>query len=201
MFAYGSYANACVIDVGYQKTEVTPIVDYQVFVPGSKVLDLGGQFINERLARLLPDLTPAQIETLKKSSIFESLSAEDAKNSFFGTDALAEKNADEDGVFDVAAIVTSDKSTREILAEQEKQKKGKKQAKKVKQNSELERNKFVDDDGYVIEVGKERFQGSAELIDSIARTVYKSLLHVTDPKRRQECYDALSDLNLKKTKV
>ncbi|KAH3678018.1 hypothetical protein OGATHE_000673 [Ogataea polymorpha] len=192
MFSYGSLSNACVVDIGYEKTEITPILDYQVYTPGIKIIDKGGNSINDRLGKILPDLTSDQVEMLKRSAIFEVLSEEDAKNSFFGAEQLVEKKEEDDGVLDVAAIVTSDKPTREILAEKEKEKrKSGKAATESKPNSELETNTFVDSEGNVVSVGKERFQGCTDLIESIGAAIHRTLSKITDLKRAQECYDNL----------
>ncbi|KAH3671092.1 hypothetical protein OGAPHI_000803 [Ogataea philodendri] len=190
MFAYGSLANACVVDIGFEKTEVTPILDYQVYIPGIKIIDKGGNTINTKLAKSLPSLSSEQVEFLKRSSIFEVLSEEDASKSFFGSEQLVEKKEDDEGVLDVAAIVTSEKSTREILAEKEREKRKQgKAAAESKPNSELETNTFVDASGTAIAIGKERFQGCTELIASVATAIHRTLGKITDLKRAQECYD------------
>lgn len=80
-------------------------------------MDVGGNDINKQLSKLLPNLTSSQIESLKKSSIYEVLNDEDKQNSFFGKDGFHQD--EDDNEFDVAAIVTSGR-TREILEEREK---------------------------------------------------------------------------------
>lgn len=194
MFAFGSLPNACVVDIGYEKSEVSPIIDFQVYSPAVVYLAQGGASVNAKLRELLPSLTDDQIEELKKSEIFEQLSEEDAKASFFGIEGLKQTEADpeEEGILDIAAIVTSEKSTREILEEKERAKKeGAKKDEPTKPNSELETNIFVDSQGNTITVGKERFQGCRELIESLCDAIYLSLSKVHDEKRRQECYDNL----------
>lgn len=190
MFAYGSLANALVIDIGYEKTEILPIVDYQLFSPSKKVVFKGGDHINKSLSKLLPSLSNDQIEELKRSSIFECLSEEDAKKSFFGMEGLIENIEDDekedDGVLDIAAIVTSDKSTREILEDTDTKNKKKVE---TRPNSELETNQFQDTHGNIITVGKERFQGCNELIDSLVFHIYHCLRKIPDLKKRQDCYD------------
>lgn len=190
VFAFGSIANALVIDIGYEKSEILPVIDYQLFSPSKTVIYKGGNTINESLAKLLPTFSKAQIESLKKSSVFECLSEEDAKKSFFGMEGLIENiddnNNDDDGVLDIAAIVTSDKSTREIL--ETTTKKGKKEV-DTRPNSELETNTFVDDDGKELTIGKERFQGCGDLIDDLVLNIYHSLRKIPDLKKRQDCYD------------
>lgn len=192
MFAYGSYPNALVVDVGFEKTEILPIVYYELYVPASRFVPYGGQSINDSLKRLLPNLSDDQIEELKKSEIFQCLSDEDAKNSFFGMEGLVEtaqtKEEDDEGVLDIASIVTSDKSTKEML-ETAAAATSKKQSGDDKPNSELETNTFVDSKGNELTIGKERFQGCNELIDSIVFEIYWGLEKIPDPKKRQDVYE------------
>lgn len=189
MFSYGSYPNSLVVDVGYQKSEILPIVDYEVFSPASRLVKLGGDNINQNLKRLLPNLSDFQIEDLKKSDIFECLSTEDAKRSFFGVEGLVDTNenieGEDEGVLDIASIVTSEKSTREILETVN----SKINKKDDKPNSELEINSFIDSNGEKLEIGKERFQGCIELVDAIVFNIYWGLECIPDPKKRQDCYE------------
>ncbi|KAG0678133.1 Actin-like protein arp9 (SWI/SNF complex component arp9) [Pichia californica] len=205
MFSYGSISNALIIDIGYEKSEILPIIDYQLYSPSKKVIDKGGSSINQNLIKLLPKFNNDQIEILKKSSIFECLSEEDAKKSFYGMEGLIENldsinnNEDEDddldgiekddGILDIATIVTSEKSTRELLDETNKKLKKKGEQEKKKKNSELESNNFYDFDGNLLTVGKERFQGCNELIDQLVFNIYHSLNKIPDLKKRQDCYD------------
>lgn len=200
LFAHGSFSSACVIDVGYEKCEISPIVDFQVFAPAVTYLEEGGKSINKRLHELLPELSDDQIESLKRSPIFECLSEEQAKGSYFGVAGLLDdvkaKNPEDEGVLDIASIVTSEKSTREILEEKEREKRGKSQKKKgktedEKSNSERENNQFVDNEGNVITVGKERFQGSGRLIENLSHAIFRALSKVPDMKKREECYENL----------
>ncbi|OWB54648.1 hypothetical protein B5S28_g499 [[Candida] boidinii] len=198
MFAFGSFQNSCVIDIGYEKFEVTPILDFQIVQASTVIIDKGGLTVNNNLKKLLPKLNDEQINSLKESNIYEVLSNEDAAKSYFGVkginDSSANGEGEDEGVLDIAAIVTSEKSTREILAEKEKEKKSKnKKDKDVKPklNSELENNFFYDYSGNKIEVGKERFQGCTDLIDSITYSIYNSLSKIIDSKKRQDCYDNL----------
>lgn len=119
-FAYG-VQDALVIDVGKDKTEITPIVEYTPVTVSQRTIKYGSSAINANLAKALPDLTAEQIEALKKSDIFEILSEDAAKNSWFGLNNLngapdSGTNENDDGIVDVAAIVTSGR-TREILAQ------------------------------------------------------------------------------------
>lgn len=73
-----SLQNCCIIDVGTYHTDVIPIVDYAQLDHLVSSIPMGGQSINESLKKLLPQWDDHQIESLKKSSIFEVLS-DDAK--------------------------------------------------------------------------------------------------------------------------
>jgi len=180
IYAYGAQSSGIVIDIGCDKTEITPIVDYGVVNHAKKLINVGGNDINVNLSKFLPHLSSSQIESLKKSSIYEVLNDEDKKNSFFGKDGL-KNDKDEDSEFDVAQIVTSG-NTREFLEEREK--KGEKIP-----NAQLENNKFIDEDGKEITVGKERFKGTDNLIHNISNGVYDSLSKVVDLNKRQDCWD------------
>lgn len=175
MFSYGSFANSVVIDVGLEKTEIWGLIDYEVCDVAGLVINKGGESVTDSLIKLLPGWSRDQIEDLKKSDIFQCLSAEDAENSFFGVDGLKEKSDDE---IDVAEILTEGKETDLI--------EGKIQG---KPNAELEVNSFVDRNGQNLSVAKERFQGCGDLINSIVDGIYHSLKKIIDPRRRQDCYE------------
>lgn len=179
IYAYGGLPTALVIDIGAEKTEIVPVVDYSVLNSAKSVIPFGGDHINETLKHLLPNLSAQQIESLKRSDIYEALSDEDKKKSFFGIDAL---DKDKDDEFDVAAIVTSGR-TREILEEREKQDKEK------TPNSQLENNTFIDESGETITVGKERFKGTEDLIQKISHGVSESLKRILDLHKRQDAWD------------
>lgn len=195
-FAYAA-EDALVIDIGKDKTEITPIVEYGAVTISQRTINVGSSSINKTLAAALPDLTPTQIELLKKSDIFEVLSEDAAKNSWFGTNTSGDgpDSKEDDGVVDVAAIVTSGR-TREILAQREKEKEkekekgaqaGEKQEEKA--NEDREFNTFVDDEGKTIQVGKERFQGTTELVEKITLGVGEVLKHLDESNSRQKCWD------------
>lgn len=159
-----SLQNCCIIDVGTYHTDIIPIVDYAQLDHLVSSLPVGGQSINDSLKKLLPQWDDDQIESLKKSPIFEVLS-DDAKklsNFDFGND-----NEDEDEeTLNVAEIITSGRDTREVLEERERSQK----TKNVK-NSDLEFNTFWDRNGNEIKVGKQRFQGCNSLLKSISNRV------------------------------
>lgn len=190
MFSHGSIANCLVVDVGYEKSEILPIVDYQLYSPSKQVVAKGGSSINRSLQKLLPNFTPDQIEVLKKSHIFECLSEEDAKKSFFGMEGLIENidddSANDDGILDIAAIVTSEQPTTALLDAKANETQSSTES---RPNSELETNSFYDASGNRLTVGKERFQGCNELIDALVFNIYYALKKIPDLKKRQECYD------------
>lgn len=181
VYAYGAQPNSIVVDIGFEKTEIITIIDYEVIEFAKITIPFGGESINQSLKKYLPNLSAKQIEALKKSNIYEVLSHDDKKKSFFGVDGLNEKDEDE---FDVASIVTSNKSTREILEEREKQKQGNQVV-----NSKLEKNTFYDDDHNEITVGKERFKGTEELISEISKNIAKSLYKINDLEKKQNVWD------------
>ncbi|KAM3163598.1 Actin-like protein ARP9 [Lachancea thermotolerans] len=169
-YALGSLQNCVVIDIHTNGTDVTPILDYIQLGHLAVKVEHGGSQIDQELAKLLPQWTPEQIEDLKKSSIFEILS-EDAKKS----SSLNFKHGEDEGALDVAALVTSDRDTREILEEREKNK-----DKHNVENSEQENNVFVDRHGKQIIVGKQRFKGCESLVAEISKTVGRVLSQIDD---------------------
>ena len=160
-----------------------------------RTIKYGSSAINANLAKALPDLTAEQIEALKKSDIFEILSEDAAKNSWFGLNNLngapdSGTNENDDGIVDVAAIVTSGR-TREILAQREKEKEQSQASDKEKEklNEDREFNTFTDLEGKTIQVGKERFHGAEDLIEKITIAVGEVLKHLDEAGSRQECWD------------
>ncbi|ODQ81668.1 hypothetical protein BABINDRAFT_109915 [Babjeviella inositovora NRRL Y-12698] len=175
-------ATATVIDIGYERTEITPIIDYLPARFASTTVKLGGQSIDQEIRRYLPDFSPLQIDALKKSDIFEVLSHADKISSFYGLDELTKE---EEGILDVAAIVTSN-NTKEIIE-------GKKKKEKTeKPNSELEINTFPDPiSGEDISVGLQRFRGCEPLLEAISHHLYIQLGKIDDLAKRQELWDNL----------
>ncbi|CEP63919.1 Arp9p LALA0_S09e05446g [Lachancea lanzarotensis] len=169
-YALGSLQNCVVIDVHADSTDVTPIMDYIQLTHLSGKVKNGGDLINQELAHSLPQWSPDQIEDLKRSPVYEVLS-EDAKN----VSKLNFQNEEDDGAFDVAALVTSDRDTRELLEENEKGKESQQTT-----NSEQETNTFVDRDGQQVTVGKQRFKGCEKLISEISAVVGRVLVKIDD---------------------
>lgn len=195
-FAY-AVQDALVIDIGKDKTEITPVVEYTPVTLSQRTIKYGSSSINKALAKTLPDLTADQIEALKKSDIFEVLSEDAAKNSWFGinnSNTIPDSSKDDEGVVDVAAIVTSGR-TREILAQREKEKEREKTgasgevAENEKANEDREFNMFTGADGTVVQVGRERFHGTEELVEKITLGVGEVLKHLDEANSRQECWD------------
>lgn len=155
LWAYG-ISTGTVIDVGYEKTDVTPILEFIVqerareTVPG-----WGGDAMTKHLAKLLPDMKLEEVEQLKKSPICEILSSGSmlpTTGSVNAAIAAGEKNRrttesdgmdldveDDEGSFNVAAIVAAGK-THEFLAKKEKEKRG--EFEKRLPNRDRENNTF-----------------------------------------------------------
>lgn len=185
-YALISQPNSIVIDIGANHTDIVPIIDYISLNHLAYKLKFGGNHINKTLQKLLPQFDNETIEILKKSNIFEVVNDDmkrlhnigilstpnDASSGFGGEgDDLL------DGSLNVVDIVTSNRDTREILAEREKLKNEK--HKNVK-NTELEFNTFWDQNGNELPVGKERFQGCDDLISKISEMVGFVMQNVQD---------------------
>ena len=109
-YAYAS-SDTLVIDVGFDKTEITPINDLAIIEHAQKTIDFGGSHINSTLKKYLSDLSEKQIDCLKRSPIYEVVAEDEEGNSLFAPPADS-GNAEEEGIIDVAAIVSSGR-TRE----------------------------------------------------------------------------------------
>lgn len=203
-FAY-AVQSSLVIDIGHEKTEITPVVEFEALSLWAKIIPYGSQSVNKAVKKMLPHLTDIQIETLKRSEIYQVLSEEAAKNSWFGINDPSSLNGtsgtnslEEDGVVDVAAIVTSGR-TREILEKREKEKAAAKDKSQLseedKSNEEREYNTFYTSDipsdspKQPIKVGKERFHGTEELVDKIVTAAGDILKHMYYTTKRQDCWD------------
>ncbi|KAK9455750.1 actin-domain-containing protein [Dipodascopsis uninucleata] len=182
-FAYAT-PKTCVVNIGAEKTEITPIIDFSVIESAQNVFELGGNDINKSLSKLMPNLSNQQIEDLKRSHIYEVL--HDKSMSFFGEPSEpATMSPEDEGIVDVAAIVASD-NAREILAQREQ----KKNSKQVElKNSEMPRNSFTDSRGNKIEVGTDRFKGTEELIEKLAHEVGNVISKIDDITKRNDCWE------------
>jgi actin-related protein 9 len=185
-FGIGSIANSLVVNVGHENVQIVPILGFQTVRFASKyIAGIGGKTIDEQIKKTLPNLTEQQIIDFKSSGIFEVMN--DQKTEAFYNNAELKthpsKPDEEDDDFDVAKIVT------EIDSENGKQNQ---EEKPVAPNNELEKNYFIDSKtNEKIWIGKERFQGTIELIQVIIDAIYKCLSLIPDIEKRQECYDNL----------
>jgi actin-related protein 9 len=77
LYAHSNTPNACVIDIGYEKADVTAVVDFNIQPSGRQIAvpGCGGDAFTERLAELLKSKkwTREMAEQLKKSPICEIL--------------------------------------------------------------------------------------------------------------------------------
>ncbi|KAG7196295.1 Actin-like protein arp9 (SWI/SNF complex component arp9) [Scheffersomyces spartinae] len=194
-FGIGASVNLLVVNVGYESTQIVPVIGHQVVKFASKSLDIGSSSINRNLARLLPQLTESQVEDLKTLGIYEVIA--DHENSFYSlTDLDAIDNGDDikadgDEEFDVAKLVIEGDVTKNI--EMAKNSAGEADGEESnKPNHELEVNRFIDSTtGQQVTVGKERFQGTNELVEAIVEAIYNRLLLIPEVHKRQECYNNL----------
>ncbi|KAF3910437.1 hypothetical protein ABW20_dc0106434 [Dactylellina cionopaga] len=142
--AYGAQSSL-IIDVGYEKTDITAVIDYNIQELGRTTIPFGGNSMNKHLQKLLPHLSEDEIEQLKHNSICEILplgipipGEEDEDKDIImrppeiaalgmgGVDVpkvLEEEptEEEEEGVTNIAAIVAAGK-TQEYLAKKEKEK-------------------------------------------------------------------------------
>lgn len=181
-----SLQNCCIIDIGYEHTDIIPIVDYSVIQHLSSSINYGGNYINKILSKKLPQLNELQIEDLKKSKIFEVLSDADKSTSAFDFSASGNGDEDNNDNFDIATIINSNKDTREFLSENEKKKK---QGEKILPNSQLEYNTFIDSNQDEIKIGKQRFQGCDELINKISNRLGHVLRQIEDINKTNSVWE------------
>lgn len=182
-FGIGSSTSAVVVNVGHDAVQVLPVLGYQgVKFAGRYLPGVGGRLINEELARLLPSLLETQIEALKTSHIYEVLNTHEG--TYYSLADLNKDDDNDDEAFDVAKLV-ADSNGNDIKPEGE-------EAEEDKPNSELEKNFFLDPEtSEKIYVGKERFQGTSQLVAHISDAIFDALSAVPDLEKRQECYDNL----------
>jgi actin-related protein 9 len=174
-YAFG-IANATIIDVGFEKVDVTAVTDFQISGRGT-VANSGGEAMTQRLVELLKskNFTRNMAEQLKKSTICEilppgtPLPGTDITEEVISNPAAAastgatssgpnvriteaprapvpdievedeynvdDKAVEEDGVLDVASIVTSG-NAREFLAKKEREKAERAAARKATRDAE-----------------------------------------------------------------
>lgn len=169
-------SDCLIIDVGYEKTEIAVVNGFEENKISSVVVPLGGNDVNKNLSKALPQFSAEQIEDLKLSSIYEVLSKDQTESQA----AVQGRIQEEDGVVDIAAILSSGR-TREILDERERQKQG---DTKEPPNVSKKDNSFTDRHGASHVVGKERFQGCNELLNAIVAALADVIYSL--PLREQE---------------
>lgn len=160
-FAYAT-PDCVVIDIGLDMTVVSVISDFETCTNTREAIPFGGNNITAELHRLIPELSVEQCEDLKKSGIVEVLGDTDQE------EALGMNVEAEEGVVDVAAIVSSGR-TREILEQREKERKGEVESERA--NRDCETNTFTDRHGTKHTVGRERFRACDHLVNSISHLV------------------------------
>ncbi|KAG0641809.1 hypothetical protein HOY80DRAFT_1134997 [Tuber brumale] len=176
LWAYG-LSTSTIIDVGLEKTDVTPILDFAVQERARETIPgWGGESMTKYLMKLLPDLKYEEVEQLKRSPICEILHSGNllpnatSVNTAIAAGSDKMKRAaemdgsdlidEEEGTMNVAAIVASGK-THEFLAKREKEKRG--EAERKLPNRERETNSF-----WVVEKkkpGDEPTSSSAMILD------------------------------------
>lgn len=179
LYAMG-HLSGLVIHIGYEKTDITPILDAQPIIPARVTIPIGGKDLTKHLHSLLLSSPPIIKETntplpvdeitfeiaekIKCSNIVEIIVEnihEHFQKMFKENDNLPLPDSSMDGVEDVASIVVSGK-TREYLAQKEAEKnqnkKGEKNGNIILDNKEMPYNQFTLDSDKVILVGKERFK-------------------------------------------
>lgn len=196
-FGLGVSTLSCVVNIGHENVQIMPVINYQLIKFAGKYLaDVGGKLIDDEISKNLPALLGEQVEALKKSGIYEVVNIQeglfysmaDIKDT---TKADANGDGDEDD-FDVARLVaeggeikpaaTAGTGDADMLdADGE-----------AKPNTELEKNYFIDpSNNEKIWIGKERFQGTENLISIVAEAIYKSIFQIPNLEKRQECFDNL----------
>lgn len=202
-FGMGNGTSSCIVNIGKDSTQISPVLGYKNIAYASKYLSIGGSSINNELNQLIPNLSCQQIEWLKTSNIYEVVSRD--SNNFYSVadlNKVDEGEASEDEKYDVAKIVTEnedltlkqDNETKndETTANGEAADDGEAPQPEIKSNHELETNFFIDPDTKgKIYIGKERFQGAATLINEVAKNISTVLASIPDLEKRQECFDNL----------
>lgn len=198
-----------IIDVGYEKTDVSVVLDSILAVSSQITIPIGGKQLTEHFHSLLlanlpldqstqqpleaREITMELAESIKCSSICE-LQVEISKGkgdgmAFQQDDKPMEES--EEGVLDIAAVVASGK-TREYLARAQAQKNGADGATQaVIPNVQLTHN-TVDIGSRSLVVGSDRFRVCEPLLDDgqLLDAVYDSITgKAIDPARRPELWN------------
>ena len=185
-WAYGS-STATVIDVGYEKTDITPVLDFIVGEIERDTISVGGEDMTQHLIKILGGEERGwgrdMAEQLKCSSICEILDGSKVSIPGQGTEKISDlvkkgkklgkdinvsptEEEDDDGTPNVAAIVASGK-TREYLEKKEKEKQEAAKGAKNLPNWRRDTNKF-----WVIEKRKPGEVVDAEMVGHWEQTEY-----------------------------
>ncbi|CAB59882.1 SWI/SNF and RSC complexes subunit arp9 [Schizosaccharomyces pombe] len=163
-----------VIDIGYEKTDITPILDGQIIFTATQQLPLGGRYMTQHLQNLLRESLP----TLKSSGQYVSkediteLFAEQVKCSEIAqvvrdeqdtakdpVKALTSTNnvEEEDPAEDIGKIIASGQ-TRAYLAQKEREKNGESEKDEKPDNTDVEFQTIAIEPLGDCIVGRERFK-------------------------------------------
>ncbi|OLL22598.1 SWI/SNF and RSC complexes subunit arp9 [Neolecta irregularis DAH-3] len=192
LYACGSL-HGLVVDIGCEKTDITPIVD-SLIVPYAKIsIPLGGFHQTQYLQKLLRDNPPKLNGEIISDVSFDL--AEQIKTS--GITELRLQNiaeiTDEDPVEDIAEVVASGK-TKEYIAKKEAEKQ-RQVNETLKLNIELEYNSFTAPKGTIL-VGPERFltheilEKGYEGCPSLPEAVHLAV-SLVEPTRRGDMWENL----------
>lgn len=193
-----------VIDVGYEKTDITSVID-SITSPSSQIsLPIGGHHLTNNLLKLLrtnipldqatqspielADVNYELAETIKHSAICEVRVDASSAN---GASLRQESQMEEEGVLDIAAVLASGK-TREYLARAQAEKNGVNgEAQEVIPNAKLSHN-TIEVGSRSLVVGNDRFLACDGLLleGTLTDAIYNSIMGQTiDPARRNELWE------------
>lgn len=196
-WAYG-ISSATVIDVGYEKTDITPVLDFIVGDIERDTIPIGGEHMTRHLSKVLGGEEHGwgreMAEQLKLSPICEILDGTKVAIPGQGTEkisnivkkgkklakdlklTIANEADEDDGAPNVAAIVASGK-TREYLEKKEREKQEAAKGAKNLPNWRRDKNKF-----WLIEKRKPGEFGDVDMVDHWEAMDYedKTDEHMTD---------------------
>ncbi|EPX73882.1 SWI/SNF and RSC complex subunit Arp9 [Schizosaccharomyces octosporus yFS286] len=202
-----------VIDVGYEKTDITPILDGQILFSATQQILLGGRSMTLHMQKLMQESLPTLqatgkhvdpehvtelfAEQLKCSEITQVLREEqDASKEKSKREEEFYSSKDDEGVEDIGKIVATGQ-TRAYLARKEDERNGNKSQRKMPENSEVEFQTInLSPIGDCI-VGRERFKACEELFHrpsnysvSLPEAIYLTIKHnAVDYNRRNDLWE------------
>ncbi|CCG81300.1 SWI/SNF and RSC complex subunit Arp95 / FY16936)) [Taphrina deformans PYCC 5710] len=194
-----------VIDVGYEDTNVTTIIDSVVNPSGHRSISLGGKSMTLHLLEMLQKHPPLEqnsqvaleantigfdlAEAIKCSSICEILPDTLGSNTMaFQTGEPAKE--EEEGVLDIAAVVASGK-TREYLARIQAGKDGNGSVQEEVPNAQLTHNNVKIKDQTLV-IGNDRFKVADVLLEDgpLLDAIHDAIANATiEPIRRRELWE------------